>query len=56
MERRLGILFSVDDLDKAISDVKARGAEILMQNETPNCRMAAFNDTEGNTIFLHRRK
>ncbi len=51
-----GILFAVDDVDAAVETVKARGVEILMQNETPNCRMAMFNDSEGNSIFLHQRK
>ena len=51
-----GILFAVDDLDGAVEAVKGRGIEILMQNETPNCRMAMFHDTEGNSVFLHKRK
>lgn len=51
-----GILFAVDDLDAAVESVKARGVQILMQNETPNCWMAMFHDTEGNSVFLHKRK
>jgi uncharacterized protein YndB with AHSA1/START domain/predicted enzyme related to lactoylglutathione lyase len=51
-----GILFAVDDFDRALSSVKARGITMAMQNETSNCRMAAFNDTEGNLVFLHQRK
>lgn len=51
-----GILFAVDDLDAAVSAAKARGVEIVMDFETPNCRMAAINDTEGNAVFLHKRK
>lgn len=51
-----GILFAVDDLDAAVEAVRARGVPILMQNETPNCRMAMFADTEGNSVVLHRRK
>jgi uncharacterized protein YndB with AHSA1/START domain/predicted enzyme related to lactoylglutathione lyase len=51
-----GILFAVDDLDAATASLKARGIPIIMETGTPNCRMAAINDTEGNTIFLHKRE
>jgi predicted enzyme related to lactoylglutathione lyase len=51
-----GILFAVDDLDAAVEAVKAKGVTIAMQNETPNCRMAMFSDSEGNSVFLHQRK
>ncbi len=50
-----GILFAVDDLDAAVAAVKERVA-VLMETETPACRMAMINDTEGNTITLHKRK
>ncbi|MDQ2871593.1 MAG: VOC family protein [Candidatus Eremiobacteraeota bacterium] len=51
-----GILLAVDDLDAAVATVKERGATIVMETETPNCRMAMVKDTEGNTITLHKRK
>jgi uncharacterized protein YndB with AHSA1/START domain/predicted enzyme related to lactoylglutathione lyase len=51
-----GVLFAVDDLDAALSVLKARDIPTVMDFETPNCRMAAISDTEGNTIFLHKRK
>jgi predicted enzyme related to lactoylglutathione lyase len=51
-----GILFAVDDLDAAVSAVKARGIPVIMENETPVCRMALINDTEGNIVALHKRK
>lgn len=51
-----GILFAVDDLDAAVDTVKARGVTMLMQNDLPNCRMAMFEDSEGNSVFLHQRK
>ena len=50
-----GILFAVDDLDAAIAAVTARGISVH-QRETPHCRMAMINDTEGNSVFLHKRK
>jgi predicted enzyme related to lactoylglutathione lyase len=51
-----GILFAVDDLEAAVESVRSRGIEIVMQTETPNCHMAMFHDSEGNSIFLHKRK
>jgi predicted enzyme related to lactoylglutathione lyase len=51
-----GILFAVDDLDGAVASIEARGIPILMRNETPNCYMAMIHDTEGNSVFLHKRK
>ncbi len=51
-----GILFAVDDLPAAVEAVKARGIPVLMEHETPVCFLAMFNDTEGNTITLHKRK
>ena len=51
-----GILFAVDDLDAALAAIKERGIPVLMKNETPVCSMVMINDTEGNTVTLHKRK
>ena len=51
-----GILFAVDDFDAAVSWLQTRGIPIAMKRETPNCFMAVINDTEGNSVFLHKRK
>ena len=51
-----GILFAIDDLEAAVAAVKERGVAVLMENETPMCRMAMINDTEGNIVTLHKRK
>jgi predicted enzyme related to lactoylglutathione lyase len=51
-----GILFAVDDFDAAVAAVKARRIPILMEHETPVCFMAMINDTEGNSVVLHKRK
>ena len=51
-----GILFAVDDIAVAVAAVKARGASVVMQRETPVCFMAMIADTEGNTVTLHQRK
>ena len=50
-----GILFAVDDLDAAVSALEARGIPV-MRRETPACFMAVIADTEGNSVFLHKRK
>jgi len=51
-----GILFAVDDIAVAVDAVKARGASVVMQRETPVCFMAMIADSEGNTVTLHQRK
>ncbi len=51
-----GILFTVADLDAVVTYMKGRSIAVVAEFETPNCRMAAVNDTEGNTVFLHQRK
>ncbi len=51
-----GILFAVEDVDAAVADLEARGVAVVMRNETPVCRMAMINDTEGNLVTLHQRK
>ncbi|HEY5094209.1 MAG TPA: hypothetical protein VII69_03725 [Candidatus Eremiobacteraceae bacterium] len=51
-----GILFAVDDLDAAVAAVKARSIPVLMEHETPVCFLAMINDTEGNSVTLHKRK
>ncbi len=51
-----GILFAVDDFDAAVEAVKGRGIAVFMEIETPVCRMAMINDTEGNIVTLHERK
>jgi len=51
-----GILFAVDDFDRAVADLKERNIPIAMELDLPNCRMAGVADTEGNLVFLHKRK
>ncbi|MBV8284078.1 MAG: VOC family protein [Candidatus Eremiobacteraeota bacterium] len=51
-----GILFGVDDFDAAVQSVKKRGLRIVFENELATCFMIAFPDTEGNLVFLHKRK
>ncbi len=49
-----GILFAVDDLEAAVAALKARDVKIL-ERETPVWKMAVLSDTEGNSVFLHKR-
>ncbi len=51
-----GVLFAVDDLDAAVAAVKARGIPVIMEHESPVCFMAMIQDTEGNSVVLHKRK
>ena len=51
-----GILFAVDDLDAATSAIKARGIPIALEHESPICNMLMIEDTEGNSVILHKRK
>ena len=51
-----GILFAVDDFDAAVAALKDRGIPLLMEHETPVCRMAMLLDSEGNMVTLHKRK
>jgi len=51
-----GILFAIDDLDAARSAVKARNIPIVMEHEGPVCNMLMIQDTEGNSVILHKRK
>ncbi len=51
-----GILFAVDDFDRAVSSLKDRGIPIVMERELANCVMAVINDSEGNSVFLHKRQ
>ena len=51
-----GILFKVDDFGAAVTALKERGLQIVFEKELPTCWMIAVPDTEGNLVFLHRRK
>ena len=54
-----GMLFAVDDLDNAVADFKQRGIKFEddgKAEETPVCRMAFAEDTEGNHFIVHQRK
>jgi predicted enzyme related to lactoylglutathione lyase len=49
------IALEVEDLDALIADLKGKGVEFLSDLvHGPNCRMAVFKDTEGNSVLLHQ--
>jgi predicted enzyme related to lactoylglutathione lyase len=50
-----GIVFEVDDIDKTIADLRAKGVEVEDPYATPVCKVASFNDLEGNKVSLHQR-
>jgi uncharacterized protein YndB with AHSA1/START domain/predicted enzyme related to lactoylglutathione lyase len=50
-----GVLLAVGDFDAAVATLKKRGIPVV-ELDLPNCAMAGVTDTEGNTIFLHKRK
>lgn len=51
------ISFEVDDLDKTVADLKAKGAKILADIfHSPVCRMAVVADPSGNGVVLHQKK
>lgn len=51
-----GNLFGVDDLEAAVAALEAKGVTVLQRFDTPVCKMAIVNDTEGNGVVLHQRK
>lgn len=52
-----GVVFEVDDIDAALDRVRkaARSAD-EKPTDYPNCRMASFEDPEGNKVGLHQFK
>jgi predicted enzyme related to lactoylglutathione lyase len=52
-----GVMFSVGDFDGAIGHYRDLGVKIAPHTEdTPMCKMAFAEDSEGNTFILHYRK
>lgn len=52
-----GVMFSVSDFEKAVDHYKSAGVKIAPHVEdTPVCKMAFGEDSEGNTFIIHFRK
>lgn len=50
------LALAVDDVQAAVDELKAKGAEIAMAPfQSPVCWVATVLDPDGNAIFLHRR-
>ncbi len=49
-----GIVFEVGDIDEAVSGLRAKGVEVGDPYATPVCKIASFNDAEGNKVSLHQ--
>ena len=52
-----GVLFSVAEFEPAVEYYKKAGVKIFPHiEETPVCKMAFAEDSEGNTFIIHYRK
>ncbi len=52
-----GVMFGVPDIDAAVAHYRAKGVRIADHiEESPVCRMAFAEDSEGNHFILHQRK
>jgi catechol 2,3-dioxygenase-like lactoylglutathione lyase family enzyme len=51
-----GLALRVPDVDEARAELEAKGVEFDGETiETGVCRMASFEDPDGNALLLHRR-
>jgi predicted enzyme related to lactoylglutathione lyase len=51
------IAFEVEDLDLLVARLKSEGVKFMADDvQSPVCRMAMIQDTEGNHIILHKLK
>lgn len=49
-----GVAFEVDDLDATIAQLKDHGVECSETMVFPACKLANFQDPEGNKVSLHQ--
>jgi predicted enzyme related to lactoylglutathione lyase len=50
----VGIVFEVDDLDKTVEELRAKGVKVDDPYHTPVCKISSLNDPEGNKVSLHQ--
>ena len=50
-----GVALRVLDVESAVEEVRAAGAEILGIDDTGVCHMGFVKDPDGNVLILHRR-
>ncbi len=52
-----GVVFEVDDIDAALDRVRERASSADEKAaDHPGCRVASFDDPEGNKVGLHQHK
>jgi len=52
-----GVMFAVPDIEAAVAALQAGGVAIHGDiTDTPVCKMAFAEDTEGNSFIVHQRK
>ena len=52
-----GVMFSVDDFEGSLEAYRNAGVKVAPHTEdTPVCKMAFAEDSEGNTFIIHFRK
>jgi predicted enzyme related to lactoylglutathione lyase len=49
-----GIVFEVDDIDRTVADLRAKGVEAEDPYATPVCKISSFTDPEGNKVSIHQ--
>ena len=49
-----GVGFEIDDLDKRLAELKAKGIESDEPYVTPVCKISTIRDLEGNKVILHQ--
>lgn len=49
------IALRVPSVPEAKSELETRGLQFTGENDSGVCKMAFFNDSEGNSLMLHRR-
>ena len=50
------IMFAVNDINTAIAEFRARGAQLSDPTESPVCFISFGADPDGNGIIIHQRK
>jgi predicted enzyme related to lactoylglutathione lyase len=49
-----GVTFEVDDLDRTLAELKAKGIDGDEPYITPVCKLSTIRDGEGNKVTLHQ--
>jgi catechol 2,3-dioxygenase-like lactoylglutathione lyase family enzyme len=50
-----GIALRVEDVEAAVAEARAHGAEVVGIQDSGVCHMGFVKDPDGNTLILHRR-